>query len=72
MVFAYCLQACIIAFTSSFINRLVYVNVYSENRTLNGYVNNSLSYFNVSDFHDENKPIDSEGKFNSVEICRWV
>ena len=63
-------NALIIAFTSSFIHRLVYVNVYSPNGTLEGYVENSLAYFNVSDFQDNNRPVDNEGKFNSVEICR--
>ena len=40
----------VIAFTSDFIPRLVYRYSYSEDGTLTGYVDNSLSYFNVSDW----------------------
>ena len=64
------LQAFIIAVTSGFIHRLVYVVDYSDDRTLNGYVNHSLSYFNVSHFGEGEAPEDPEGHFNSVELCR--
>lgn len=43
-------NAFVLAFTSEFIPRLVYRNSYSPDGTLAGYVNNSLSYFNVSDW----------------------
>ena len=43
-------NAFVIAFTSDFIPRLVYRFSYSTDKTLVGYVENRLSYFNVSDF----------------------
>lgn len=43
-------NAFVLAFTSEFIPRLVYRNSYSPDGTLAGYVNNSLSSFNVSDW----------------------
>jgi len=64
-------NAMIIAFTSGFVDRLVYIYSESPDGKLYGYVNNSLSYFNVSDFHEENIPHDPDGEFNHVEICRY-
>ena len=43
-------NAFVLAFTSEFSPRLVYRNSYSPDGTLAGYVNNSLSSFNVSDW----------------------
>ena len=43
-------NALIIAFTSEFIPKLVYLNVYSEDGTLSGYTNFTLSYFDPNDF----------------------
>ncbi|XP_032221070.1 anoctamin-3 isoform X2 [Nematostella vectensis] len=43
-------NAFVIAFTSDFIPRLVYTTAYSPDGTLRGYLNNSLSYFNVKDY----------------------
>ena len=40
----------VIAFTSDFIPKLVYRSSYSSDGTLAGYVNNSLSFFNTSDW----------------------
>lgn len=59
-------QGFIIAFTSEFIPRLVYMIVVSENHTLDGYLNSSLSYFNTSDFKVRSAPTAN----GSVEICR--
>ena len=42
-------NAFLIALTSEFIPRLVYVHGYSPDGTLNGYVNFTLSVFNTSD-----------------------
>lgn len=63
----------IIAFTSSFIQRAVYRFAYSPTGTLNGYVNNSLAYFNISDFTEETRPAPSEIKpqYNETELCRY-
>ena len=70
-VHSFVLQALIIAVTSGFIHRLVYHVDYSEDKSLHGYVNHSLSYFNVSHFGEGEAPEDPEGHYNSVELCRW-
>ncbi|KAG1704462.1 Anoctamin-1 [Nymphon striatum] len=60
-------NACIIAFTTNVIPRLVYRYEFSENTDLHGYINSSLSYFNTSDF-------DPDSKFESysdVEVCSY-
>ena len=49
-------NAFVIAFTSDFIPRLVYMYSFSDDGTLTGYVNNRLSYFNVSDFDELERP----------------
>lgn len=46
----------IIAFTSEFIPRLVYQHFISDDGSLAGYVNHSLSYFNTSDFAPDKRP----------------
>ncbi|ETE57629.1 hypothetical protein L345_16653, partial [Ophiophagus hannah] len=55
--------------TSDFIPRLVYQYVYSHNGTMHGFINHTLSYFNVSDFkagtQPENSPFEEE-----VSFCR--
>ncbi|XP_066253974.1 anoctamin-4 isoform X3 [Euwallacea similis] len=57
----------IIAFTSDFIPRLVYRISLSQEGSLEGYLNNSLSYFNTSDFEDHSKL-----RNGSVEqLCRY-
>ena len=47
-------QAAIIAFTAEFIPKLVYQYAHSDNNSLDGYVNFSLSVFNVADFQNKN------------------
>ena len=42
-------NALIIALTSEFIPRTVYMLYYSEDQSLNGYVDFSLAHFNMSD-----------------------
>ncbi|NWU63688.1 ANO5 protein, partial [Pterocles burchelli] len=63
-------NAFIVAFTSDMIPRLVYYYAYFENEDspMSGYINNSLSVFQVSDFPDRNKP-----KLNpeNFVICRY-
>ncbi|XP_064921564.1 anoctamin-5 isoform X5 [Columba livia] len=63
-------NAFIVAFTSDMIPRLVYYYAYSENEDspMSGYINNSLSAFQISDFPDRNKP-----KVNREDfvICRY-
>ncbi|NXY67823.1 ANO5 protein, partial [Glareola pratincola] len=63
-------NAFIVAFTSDMIPRLVYYYAYSENddSPMSGYINNSLSVFQISDFPDRNKPKMNPGNF---VICRY-
>uniref|UniRef100_A0A3B4F4X8 Anoctamin n=1 Tax=Pundamilia nyererei TaxID=303518 RepID=A0A3B4F4X8_9CICH len=50
-------NAFVIAFTSDFIPRLVYQYMYSPDGTLHGFVNHTLSYFNVTDFDPGTEPL---------------
>lgn len=60
-------NAFIIALTSDFIPRLVYVYYYSESGDLQGYTNFTLSYFRTSDFERDKEP-----HFNQdVDLCRY-
>uniref|UniRef100_A0AAY5ESU1 Anoctamin n=1 Tax=Electrophorus electricus TaxID=8005 RepID=A0AAY5ESU1_ELEEL len=49
-------QAFVISFTSDFIPRLVYQYMYSETGTMNGFIDHTLSYFNVSHFKEGTAP----------------
>lgn len=60
-----------ISFTSDFIPRLVYLYTYSENGTMHGFVNHTLSSFNVSDFQDGTAPSDPLDLGYEVQICRY-
>ncbi|KFQ40475.1 Anoctamin-5, partial [Mesitornis unicolor] len=64
-------NAFIVAFTSDMIPRLVFYYAYSEDEDspMSGYINNSLSVFQISDFPERNKP-----KLNpeNFVICRLV
>ncbi|XP_055615780.1 anoctamin-5-like isoform X2 [Toxorhynchites rutilus septentrionalis] len=62
-------SAFIIAFSSNFIPRLVYMYVVSQDKTDVGYVNHTLAYFNVSDFEPGVAPMLS--KFANVTTCRY-
>ncbi|XP_076270486.1 anoctamin 1 isoform X2 [Rhynchophorus ferrugineus] len=57
----------IIAFTSDFIPRLVYRTYIFKNGTLEGYVNNSLAFFNTSDFDKDSRP----RNYMSEQFCRY-
>lgn len=61
-------NAFVLAFTSEFIPRLVYRNSYSLDGTLAGYVNNSLSYFNVSDWDTRNLTGKPDDKYAYQEL----
>lgn len=65
-----CPQAFVIAFTSDFIPRLVYQYTYSPDGTMHGFINHSLSYFNVSDFEPGTDPLEPMNLGSKVEICR--
>ena len=58
-------NAFVIAFTSSFIPKLVYR--WENGGSLEGFVNQSLHYFNTSLFLNESLPLMSEG----VPVCRY-
>uniref|UniRef100_A0AAR2IPK7 Anoctamin n=1 Tax=Pygocentrus nattereri TaxID=42514 RepID=A0AAR2IPK7_PYGNA len=64
-------NAFVISFTSDFIPRLVYQYVYSPDGTLHGFVNHTLSYFNVTDFQPNTHPIDPMFLGYEVQICRY-
>lgn len=63
-------NAFIVAFTSDMIPRLVYYYAYSESEDspMSGYINNSLSVFEISDFPERNKPKQNPEGF---EQCRY-
>ncbi|XP_043938535.1 anoctamin-5 isoform X2 [Protopterus annectens] len=69
-------NAFIVAFTSDMIPRLVYYYAYSEDGlSMEGYINNSLSVFNISDYDDKNKPFPNKNPdwFNETvyTTCRY-
>ncbi|XP_053305226.1 anoctamin-5 isoform X2 [Spea bombifrons] len=63
-------NAFIVAFTSDMIPRLVYYYAYTENAgsPMSGYINSSLSFFNVSDFSADHMPLENE---MNVTVCRY-
>nr|XP_036867307.1 anoctamin-1 isoform X6 [Manis javanica] len=65
------INAFVISFTSDFIPRLVYLYMYSENGTMHGFVNHTLSSFNVSDFQNGTAPNDPMDLGYEVQICRY-
>lgn len=71
------LQAFIVAFTSDMIPRLVYMYAYQPDgeMSMKGYINNSLSVFNISEIPLANRPEDGENPFwfnSSITTCRYV
>ncbi|XP_058883494.1 anoctamin-6-like isoform X2 [Acipenser ruthenus] len=73
-------NAMIIAFTSDMIPRLVYYWAFSVypygdygNHTMEGYINNTLSIFNISDFSNDSKPLRHPVWFDSERdtTCRY-
>uniref|UniRef100_A0A3B4XP47 Anoctamin n=1 Tax=Seriola lalandi dorsalis TaxID=1841481 RepID=A0A3B4XP47_SERLL len=64
-------NAFVISFTSDFIPRLVYQYMYSPDGTMHGFVNHTLSYFNVTDFQPGTDPLQPMHLGYKVEICRY-
>lgn len=64
-------QAFVISFTSDFIPRMVYQYMYSPDGSMHGFVNHTLSYFNVSHFQDGKEPMDPSHFGYPVVICRY-
>ncbi|XP_043825450.1 LOW QUALITY PROTEIN: anoctamin-1 [Dromiciops gliroides] len=65
------INAFVISFTSDFIPRLVYRYMYSTDGTMHGFVNHTLSYFNVSDFQVGTAPNDPMDLGYEVQVCRY-
>ncbi|XP_068084479.1 anoctamin-1 isoform X2 [Anabrus simplex] len=62
-------NAFIIAFSSNFIPRLVYMMTVSKNHTDVGYLEHSLAYFNTSDFDVRAAPLNPS---YNVSVCRYA
>uniref|UniRef100_A0A672JNQ7 Anoctamin n=1 Tax=Salarias fasciatus TaxID=181472 RepID=A0A672JNQ7_SALFA len=62
-------NAFIMAFTSDMIPRMVYLYAYSKEASMRGYINNSLSIYNISQIPKENMPED-DWFDNSTTTCR--
>uniref|UniRef100_A0A671LFR7 Anoctamin n=1 Tax=Sinocyclocheilus anshuiensis TaxID=1608454 RepID=A0A671LFR7_9TELE len=76
-VFSVVTNAFIVSFTSDMIPRLVYKYAYHQGNesTMEGYINNSLSVFNISKFQPENRPDDGENPdwfySSNITTCRY-
>ncbi|KAM3859002.1 anoctamin-6 [Diretmus argenteus] len=77
-ILAVATNAMIIAFTSDMIPRLVYywsfsVYPYGDHsyHTMEGYINNTLSIFNIEDFSNQSRPINTPYWLNNVTTCRY-
>uniref|UniRef100_A0A8C6W3C4 Anoctamin n=1 Tax=Nannospalax galili TaxID=1026970 RepID=A0A8C6W3C4_NANGA len=68
--FSVIINAFVIAVTSDFIPRLVYQYSYSHNGTLHGFVNHTLSFFNVSQLKEGTQPENSHFD-QEVQFCRF-
>uniref|UniRef100_A0A3Q1G1B2 Anoctamin n=1 Tax=Acanthochromis polyacanthus TaxID=80966 RepID=A0A3Q1G1B2_9TELE len=63
-------NAFIMAFTSDMIPRMVYLYAYSKESSMRGYVNNSLSIYNISQIPERNMPEDNWFD-NATSTCRY-
>lgn len=61
-------QAFVISFTSDFIPRLVYQYMFSQTGTMHGFIDHTLSHFNVSNFKPGTAPQSSE--HGNITVCR--
>ncbi|XP_019116302.1 anoctamin-5b isoform X1 [Larimichthys crocea] len=65
-------NAFIMAFTSDMIPRMVYLYAISEGTSMRGYVNNSLSIYNISQMLANNMPEAEDDWFdNTTATCRY-
>uniref|UniRef100_A0A9J8BPC2 Anoctamin n=1 Tax=Cyprinus carpio carpio TaxID=630221 RepID=A0A9J8BPC2_CYPCA len=64
-------NAFVISFTSDFVPRLVYQYMYSPDGSMHGFVNHTLSYFNVSHFQNGTAPLEPFHLGFHVDICRY-
>uniref|UniRef100_A0A4W6FZ87 Anoctamin n=1 Tax=Lates calcarifer TaxID=8187 RepID=A0A4W6FZ87_LATCA len=65
--FSVIINAFVISFTSDFIPRLVYQYTYSQTGTMHGFIDYTLSYFNVSNFKPGTAPQNS----GDITVCRY-
>uniref|UniRef100_A0A671LS80 Anoctamin n=1 Tax=Sinocyclocheilus anshuiensis TaxID=1608454 RepID=A0A671LS80_9TELE len=76
-VFSVVTNAFIVSFTSDMIPRLVYKYAYhlGSESTMEGYINNSLSIFNISEIPVENRPEEGENPdwfySSNITTCRY-
>uniref|UniRef100_A0A8C0H1I5 Anoctamin n=1 Tax=Chelonoidis abingdonii TaxID=106734 RepID=A0A8C0H1I5_CHEAB len=68
--FSVIINAFVISVTSDFIPRLVYQYAYSQNGTMHGFINHTLSYFNVSHLKPGTQPDNSQFE-QEVVFCRY-
>ncbi|XP_065066302.1 anoctamin-4-like isoform X2 [Rhopilema esculentum] len=65
-------NAFVLAFTSELIPKLVYTYKYNIEGTLHGYVDFSMSYFNVADFTNSSRPDNPTANVNyTMPFCRY-
>ncbi|XP_049339963.1 anoctamin-1-like [Astyanax mexicanus] len=64
-------NAFVISFTSDFVPRLVYQYMYSSDGSMHGFVNHTLSYFNVSHFQNGTAPMEPDHLGFHVDMCRY-
>uniref|UniRef100_A0A8K9WW70 Anoctamin n=1 Tax=Oncorhynchus mykiss TaxID=8022 RepID=A0A8K9WW70_ONCMY len=67
--FSVIINAFVISFTSDFIPRLVYQYMYSQTGTMHGFIDHTLSHFNVSNFRPGNAPTSSY--LSETTVCRY-
>nr|XP_015810445.2 anoctamin-2b isoform X1 [Nothobranchius furzeri] len=63
------INAFVISFTSDFVPRLVYQYMFSPTGTMDGFINHTLSYFNVSEFKPGKAPLNSQA--GDITFCRY-
>ncbi|XP_072233814.1 anoctamin-2b isoform X1 [Leuresthes tenuis] len=63
------INAFVISFTSDFIPRLVYQYMYSQSGTMHGFIDHTLSYFNVSNFKAGTSPQNPDQ--GDITVCRY-
>uniref|UniRef100_H3CGP9 Anoctamin n=1 Tax=Tetraodon nigroviridis TaxID=99883 RepID=H3CGP9_TETNG len=66
------INAFVISFTSDFIPRMVYQYKYSPDGSMHGFVNHTLSFFNISCFQEGREPLDQLHLGYPVDICRFT
>ncbi|KAG8005793.1 Anoctamin-1, partial [Nibea albiflora] len=67
--FSVIINAFVISFTSDFIPRLVYLYLFSQTGTMHGFIDHTLSYFNVSNFKPGTAPQNSD--HGDITVCRY-